>query len=188
MHRLKKLGLLLPIACLWLFASQAFATTVVQMNLDQLTERSATIVRGVVRDITQTTVRGGGGELPALQYTVEVSEIFKGEVSSAKDVRVVEFKILGNLDNMKAGKVLPSFPVMQKGKEYLLFISPNGPIGLTTTMGLSQGCFNFVNSHSVVNGFNNSGLFKGMDVQDVPGSGAVSYAIVADLIRAKLGS
>ncbi len=188
MRRLMHLSLLLPMAFLGLFASHAFATTVVQMNLDQLTERSATIVRGTVVDIEQTTVRGGGGDLPALQYTVAVSEVFKGEVSSQKEVQIVRFKMLGNLENMKAGKVLPSFPVIQSGKEYLLFISPSGPIGLTTTMGLAQGCFNFVNTESVINGFNNSGLFQGMDVQGVPDSGAASYAIVASLIRAKLGS
>lgn len=182
-----RLVLLLLMAFSGLFATKVLATTVVQMNLDQLTERSATIVRGTVLDIKQVTVRGGGGDLPALHYTVAVSEVFKGEVASAKEVQIVEFKMLGNLEGMKEGKVLPSFPVIQTGKEYLLFISPNGPIGLTTTMGLSQGCFNFVNS-SVINGFNNAGLFQGMNVQGMPESGAVSYEIVAGLIRAKLGS
>jgi hypothetical protein len=187
MPRLKRMILLLTAAIVWLFSAQASATTVLQMNLDQLTDRAATIVRGTVRDIRQTTVRGGGGELPALHYTVEVSEVFKGEVGTAKDVQIVEFKMLGNLADMKAGKVPAGFPVIQTDKEYLLFISPSGAIGLTTTMGLGQGCFNYVNGN-VINGFNNAGLFKDMNAAGVPESGPVEYAIVASLIRAKLGS
>ena len=40
----------------------------------------------------------------------------------------------------------------------------------------------------VVNGFNNVGLFKGMDAASMPGSGPVAYTDVATMIHAELGT
>ena len=172
------------------FVTQAWATSVLQMNLDQLTEKATAIYRGTVIEARQTTVQGGGGDLPAVHYRVEVTEVFKGDVPTVmEDVPIAEFKILGNAKAIAEGRVMEGFPLIQSGKEYLLFISQAGPIGLTSTMGLAQGCFAFVRSggeEMVVNGFNNMDLFKGMDTS-MPANGPVGYSDVAAMIYAKLG-
>ena len=172
------------------FVTQAWTTWVLQMNLDQLTEKAATIYRGTVIEARQATVQGGGGDLPAVHYRVEVTEMFKGDAPTVNgDVQIAEFKILGNAKAIAEGRLMEGFPLIQSGKEYLLFISQVGPIGLTSTMGLAQGCFALVRSgdeEMVVNGFNNMDLFKGMD-PSMPASGPVAYSDVAAMIHAKLG-
>ena len=168
----------------------AFATTVLQMNLNQLTANAAGIYRGTVLDIQQTTIQAGGGTLPALHYRVKVSEVFKGQVPTIKDVQIAEFKILGNVKDMNQGRALPGFPVMQSGQEYLFFVAETGPIGLTQLMGLGQGCFTFSKAGAdemVVNAFDNHGLFAGM-AGSMPASGPVAYSEVSALIRAQLGN
>lgn len=165
------------------FAS-AQATTVLQMNLDQLTEGAQTIVRGTVIDVQDTIVDAAGGQLPALRYRVDVSEVLKGDVPTVKDVQLLEFMMI---DKPKA--VLPGFPVLNAGVEYLLFVAPAGPIGLTSTMGLTQGYFSFVKSSEtemIVNGAGNVGLFSDMGTASASSRGPVAYADVARLIRAQL--
>ena len=190
--RLSKLiRMLLPLAFMLGLSSQLFATTVLQMNLDQLTVNSESVYRGTIVSMEQITVEGGGGELPALHYKVRVTEVLKGDVPTIKGEQMAEFRILGNVKAMNAGRVLPAFPVIQSGTEYLLFVSPAGPIGLTSTMGLGQGCFNFTRQgdiEMVVNAFDNVGLFKGMDAASMPASGPAEYAQVADMVRAAAGN
>ena len=172
-----------------LFAAPALATSVLQMNLNQLTANAQSIYRGTVLDVRPTTVMAGGAELSALHYRVQVSEVFKGQVAEVKDTRIAEFRILGNVKDMNAGRALSGFPVMQTGEEYLLFVAPAGPTGLTQTMGLAQGCFTFTRDagdEMVVNGFDNQGLFKGMAGMSQAG-GPVAYNEVSALIRAQLG-
>ena len=186
--RKPKTGLFLVVALL--LAPQAFTTSVLQMNLNQLTANADSVFRGTVVELNETTVQDGLGEQPALHYKVRVDELFKGSVTTVMGVRIAEFRVLGNAKQMNAGRVLPGFPVMKVGEEYLLFVAPAGPVGLTQMMGLAQGCFTF-SGHSgtetVVNGFDNVGLFKDM-AGSYAASGPVAYSNVAHLIRAKLGN
>ena len=182
--RLSTVSLALALAT---FASAPLqATTVLQMNLDQLTDGAQTIVRGAVVEVKETTVQAGGGQLPALRYRVEVSEVFKGDVPVVKEIQMLEFMMMG-----KTKAALPGLPVLSAGNEYLLFVAPAGPVGLTSTMGLSQGYFSFVKStdaEMIVNGADNVGLFRDMDSAALPSKGPVAYSDVARLIRAQLNN
>ena len=109
--RLSKLmRMLLPLAFMLGLSSQLFATTVLQMNLDQLTVNSESVYRGTIVSMEQITVEGGGGELPALHYKVRVTDVLKGDVPTIKGEQMAEFRILGNVKAMNAGRVLPAFP------------------------------------------------------------------------------
>jgi hypothetical protein len=129
------------LAILLAFA-QASATSILQMNLAQLTERSDLIVRGSIVEVRELRVTVGGGDLPALHYRVEVDETFKGKVRDVKGVPIAEFKVLGSLKKLAAGKpIIAGWPELRVGREYLLFVAAPGSSGLTVTTGIGQGCF-----------------------------------------------
>ena len=129
------------LAILLAFA-QASATSILQMNLAQLTERSELIVRGTIVEVRELRVTVGGGDLPALHYRVEVDETFKGKVRDVKGVPIAEFKVLGSLKKLAAGEpIIAGWPELRVGREYLLFVAAPGPSGLTVTTGIGQGCF-----------------------------------------------
>ena len=183
--------ILLALALRLLLATDAGATSVLQLNLAQLTERADLIVRGTVVEASETRVAVGGGEVAALHYKVEIDEMFKGKISNLKGVPIAEFKMLGTLKKLDAGEpVIPGWPELRVGEEYLLFVAPAGPAGLTVTMGIGQGCFAISTSaqeETAVNGFDNVGLFEGMAARGLPRSGPLAYRDLADRIRVQLG-
>ena len=132
----------------------------------------------------------GGGELPAVTYRLAVSESFKGDFEEVKGERFTNVTMVGTLKQVLSGKhPITDFPVLQEGTEYLLFIAPAGPSGMTATMGLAQGCFH-VNSADggrvAMNLVNNTGLFSGMNTGLADGQ-AVPYSELADMIRGIVG-
>ncbi len=189
MRLLKTSSFLGSVVCIFACLMPVHATTVLQMNLNQMSQGAATIVRGTVIEVSQTSVQAGGGQLPAISVRVRVSDTLKGQVDTVKDVQFTEFMMIGKLKDYSANAaVYDGFPVLRQGREYLLFIGANGPVGLTTTMGLGQGCFHIVASSSgdmAVNEFNNNGLFKGMDM--AAANGPVSYDTLVSLIQSNLG-
>ena len=52
---------LMALASMLLFTPVAWGTTVMEMNLAALTERSEKIFRGTVLDVSETSVQAGGG-------------------------------------------------------------------------------------------------------------------------------
>ena len=189
MRLLKTSGFLGSLVCMLAFLIPAHATSVLQMNLNQMTEGAATIVRGTVIEVSQTSVQAGGGQIPAIRVKVRASDTLKGQLETVKDVQFAEFMMIGKLKDYNANAaVYDGFPVLRQGQEYLLFIGASGPVGLTTTMGLGQGCFHIIASNSgdmAVNEFNNIGLFKGMDMAQA--QGPVSYDALVSLIQSNLG-
>ncbi len=175
-----------------LSAPSATAITVAQLNLEQMVSRSARVFAGRVLDISERRIPFGGGELPAVTYRFEVSESFKGEFEKVEDQMFTEVSMLGTLKNVAgAPHPLGDFPVLQKDREYLLIVAPVGPTGLTTTIGLGQGCFNLTKqgtSKVALNEANNVGLFNGMrsSVRTQDGM-AISYATLASMIRTIAG-
>lgn len=170
---------------------QGHATSVIQMNLEQLTVKSHQIFRGTVLDIAETTVEAGGGPLPAVTYTVRVDEPFQGEFETVKGVPVAQFTTLGTKKQHLSGQIpIAGLPNLQIGGDYLLMVAPAGPVGLTTTMGLGQGLFTIAGrpgEETAVNGFGNKGLFDGMTASGIAAaSGDLSYAALATLINSIL--
>ena len=173
-----------------LYAPPLSAANVAQMNLEQLVQHSERVFVGTVLSVSERRVEVGGGQVPAVTYRLQVDEAFKGEFTEIKGQRFTEVSMLGSL-KIVAGARHPirNFPVLREGREYLLLVAPAGPIGLTSTMGLGQGCFNL--SHKgrekvALNEANNHGLFSGMNVA-LPSGKAVPYAALADLIRTIVG-
>jgi len=182
---------LLVLVAALLLAPQLWATTVLEMNLAVLTERADKVFRGTVLDVSEISVQAGGGTLSAIKYTLRVDESFKGNYTTFKGQRTVEVKMLGSLKQYHSGRApIPGFPVLRIGGDYLLMVAPEGPVGLTTTMGLGQGAFSVYsdpNTREVMalNGFNNASLFKGMG-GGLPASGPVAYDTIVGHIQSEL--
>ncbi|MFQ5766462.1 MAG: hypothetical protein ACE5ID_00530 [Acidobacteriota bacterium] len=176
------------------------ATTLLQMNLQDLCERSGRIFRGTVLSITQGSVQAGGGALPTLTYRFSVEETFLGTFTSSKGRQLAEMTTIGKIPSRQEGAlrrlpVLPELPRMKVGQSYLLFVTAPSDAGLSVSVGLGQGCFHLEGSAAgrleARNEFNNMGLFNGMTssaaLQAPPAGGAVPYSVLAGEIRALVG-
>lgn len=159
------------------------AATVKKMGLGEMCDRAGSIFRGTVVSASPGTVEVGGGTLRTVDYVIEVTEAFKGSFQSKDDRSFTTIRMLsgikgGSLDDgavMRFSK-LPDLPELEVGGDYLLLASTPGPSGLSTTVGLGQGCFN-VTKEQAVNELNNLGLYDG----------PVAYDVIANDIRAALG-
>jgi len=189
-----------------LASAPALATTVMQFNLAEMTDRADRIFRGRILSATEGTVDVGGGQLPIVTYRVQVDEAFLGDVTTVKGVRIAEIRMLGKVASIRHGNLrrvspLPEMPQLRVGQTYLLFATRPSAIGLSTTVGLGQGFFaiSSVGKDEVaLNGANNSGLFRGMDAgapaaraartAAAPDSGAVAYVELASRVRALVAS
>ncbi len=185
---------LLLLGCAVLHAPLLGSIDVLHMNLQDLSLRADKIFRGTVLSVAQGTVTAGGGEIPTVTYRVRVNEALKGTFETVKeDIRIVDVQMVGRLkepppveSTLKAFPILPELPQLKVGKEYLLLTTTPSVIGLSTTVGLGQGCFKVFSLNKTelaVNEFNNAGLFKDMDVTGFPPRGPVSYTQLAELIR-----
>ncbi len=179
----------------------AHATSVMQMNLAQLCDRAGQIFSGTVIEIKPDTVQAGGGDMPVLRYRIRVDESFKGTFAEEKGVAYADITMIGTIDQTKAG-TKSLLPTLQEGKQYLLMVAPNGPAGITSTVGLIQGTFSLSDDKIplAVNGADNVGLFSGMNISNnnsTPNSvqinsvssisnhqrGPIPYNTLAELIR-----
>jgi hypothetical protein len=207
MQNFGKRLLLLGIVCL---SCAALATTLVQMNLQQLTGNAEKVFRGRVLSIDSGSVAAGGAQLPTVTYKILVEESFKGEFAEIKEHRVAEIMMISNKTMARKGNYqrfspLMHMPKLEIGQTYLLFTTQASKIGLSTTVGLGQGAFAIAGkpgTETAVNEFNNVGLFRGMQapasVQSVTaartaaapstlGHGPVAYSALAAQIRAIVG-
>ena len=153
-----------------LIATPALATSVLHMNLDGLCDRADKIFRGVVVDIDKGTLTAGGGELPTVTYTLEVTEDFVGNITEVKGKKITTITMVGtpaslqtpdeDANGVRRFSTLPSPPDLQVGADYLLLTTPESAIGLSTTVGLGQGCFS-IDGEKASNLFDNEGLYDG---------------------------
>lgn len=180
---------LAALAAIYLVARDAGATTVRQVNLAEMSRRAEKIFRGRILDVVQVTVRGGGGEFPALSYRIAVTEPYKG-LPASPEPTIIEIRTLGSLKQYHAGRPpIPGFPLFSIEREYLLFLGPTSRLGLTTTVGLGQGAFVVYQDPSkrevARNAVDNRGLFRGMG--DPPAvEGPLSYAALVHALRAQI--
>ncbi|MEM6818548.1 MAG: hypothetical protein AAF578_07125 [Pseudomonadota bacterium] len=190
MRALRRIATVVAIAFGAFGASALQATTVAQMNLEQMVNNSDRVFVGTVLDVTESRKQIGGGELPAVTYRIKVSESFKGDFSEIKGEFYTEVTTLGTLKNIAEGHhPITDFPMLQVGEEYLLMVAPVGPIGLTATMGLGQGCFTITGDESdkvALNGAGNVGLFAGMQV-GVADGGPISWGTLSSMITDIVG-
>ena len=195
MHRRKLLSCLLAGLTLALIWAPVQAATVLQLNLEQLVERSARIFRGTVLSVEEGTVQAGGGELPTVTYRLRVDEAFKGTYQQVKGMQVAEITMLGKPKQSQSGsrRSLPLFdlPKLQVGQDYLLLTTAPSAIGLSTTVGLGQGAFRVTGKPGqevAINENHNLGLLIGMQQGLTPetepsSTGPVPYGELAALIQ-----
>jgi hypothetical protein len=185
----KRKSYLLFAASLLILTAQVHGTTMLQLDLGELTARADKIFRGTVIDVEQSTVQAGGGELPAVTYRFRVDELFKGEATQVKgEEAMIEIRMVGSIkdaetqgDNVRLN-AFRDVPKLTMGGDYLLFSTPESAIGLSVTVGLGQGAFKVFSQNKedfAVNEFDNMGL--GLD-----SSGAVKYTDLAAAIQGLL--
>ncbi len=173
-----------------LIGTQLSATTVLQMDLGELTQRADRIFRGTVIDIIPGTADAAGGTVPMTTYRLQVEESFKGDVDQVKgDQAMIEIRMVGSVKGSAVEgdyvrfDLFKDVPRLRMGSDYLLFTSRPGPSGLSTTIGLGQGAFSVFTIEKqdfVVNQFNNGGL--GLDQ-----TGPIAYSDIAAKILTLLG-
>ena len=166
------------------------ASTVRQFNLDEMTTNADKIFRGTVTKVETGTVEAGGGVLPTVTYTLRVNDTLKGDTSSENEKlgNVVKVTMLGTLKGAPAKngiRFVGGFksPVLERGKEYLLFTTPQSALGLSMTVGVGQGLFRFVYDNQVINDAKNAGLFRDMEHSEMPERGAIPYSLLSQRIR-----
>ncbi|MDJ0835278.1 MAG: hypothetical protein QNK37_02115 [Acidobacteriota bacterium] len=174
------------------------AGNVMQMNLDQLTNRSAKIFRGTVLDMKTGSLEIGGGTLPTVTYVVQVTDGLKGTYQTVKNMQVAEITMIGTVkkeerrsgDNLHIS-ILPKMPELQVGSEYLLFCTQPSSAGLCTTVGLGQGSFRIVTKNKVdtpLNEIDNLGLFRDMPQRSAHSDpSSITYTDLANEIRNIIG-
>jgi hypothetical protein len=181
-------------------AAPLAATTVMQFNLAEMVERADLIYRGQVLSATEGTVAIGGGQLNVVTYRIEVDELFRGAVVETKGIRIAQLKMLGKQPSVRRGDLLfvsplPAMPVLTAGRDYVVFATRPSAVGLSSTVGLGQGCFSIYQNgkdETAVNEINNSGLFRGMAARAAsaaPASseGPLPYTDLAAQIRTLVG-
>lgn len=202
MYRIKSRAALMAAAVLAVSLPLS-AATVVQLNLEQMVDRSDKIFRGTVLDAREGTVDAGGGKLPVVTYRIRVDDEIKGTFQEVKGVRIAEVRMLGKLKpaaasaGVRAVSPLSELPRLQVGQDYLLLLTPESAIGLSNTVGLGQGRFELKGKPGqevAVNENQNRGLFRGMGTSgpgggvDSPGGeGPLPYSALANLIRNIVG-
>jgi hypothetical protein len=146
---------------------QADATTVKHFDLGKMTSSAARVFRGTVTDVRPGTVKVGGGELATTIYRIRVTESFKGDFATFKNITYADVEMIGNIKAESASGKLQHFsvfrdmPKLQRGKEYLLFLTRESSVALSSPVGLAQGCFDIdtaVPSQPTANRMNNVGL------------------------------
>lgn len=179
----------LPLLLVLGIVSVADATTVKKMDLSEICDSADRIFRGRVLGIEAGTVEAGGAELPTVTYRIEVTEAMRGAFTRTQDGKaLVEITTLGVGRTKVLGAVtrfpkLPELPVLTQGREYLLFVTPESPLGLSTTVGLGQGRFGMYagpDGEMAVNEIGNVDLSPTID-------GPVRYKKLTNEIRALIG-
>jgi len=171
------------------------ATTVLPLDLVDLSSRAASIAAGIVLSAEPGSVQVGGATLPTVTYEILVEEGFKGTFVTKGDQSVLAITTIGDLkgDAAASGSVrkltsIPGLPQLKVGSQYLLFTTAPSAIGLSTTVGLGTGCFEIHGDGDkalVVNELDNAGVFQGLP--GLPVSGPVTYGVLAQELRNILG-
>ncbi len=165
----------------------ANATTVKHFDLPRMTASAERVFRGTVTDVRQGTVKVGGGELPTTIYRIRVTETFKGEFATFKDITYTDVEMIGSIKGgaesgaVRHFSVFRDIPRLERGRDYLLFLTAESSIALSSPVGLAQGCFEIdtaLPSQPTANRMNNAGL-----AADIP-KGPLPYARLAERVRA----
>ena len=179
------------IAAAFVSAPRVEATTVKHVDLGHMAASAARVFRGTVTDVRPGTVKVGGGELATTVYRIRVTETFKGEFATFKDITYADVEMIGGIKVEPASNGVRHFsafrdmPRLERGRDYLLFLTAESSVALSSPVGLAQGCFDIdtsIPSQPTANRMNNAGLQAGIE------KGALPYAELAARVRAILAT
>jgi hypothetical protein len=165
---------------------RADATTVKHFDLPRMTASAARVFRGTVTDVRPGTVSVGGGQLATTVYRIRVTETFKGEFATLKDVTYADVEMIGSIkpDSQGSGarhfSVFRDMPRLERGRDYLLFLTAESSVALSSPVGLAQGCFEIdtsIPSQPTANRMNNAGLMADA------AKGPLPYTALAERVR-----
>lgn len=153
-----------------------------KLTLDGLSAKADRIFRGTVTGITYGEVQAGGGRLPTVTYRLQVKEALAGKPGYGliSLTMLAERKSPVQHGNARREKLL-ELPELKEGQEYLLFTTRPSQVGLSSFVGLAQGCFAISargDKEFALNGVNNAGL-------GLAAAGPVEYQELATKIRAR---
>jgi len=173
------------------------AVQVQQITIQELVESAGTIVSGRVVEIREGR-HPDYPNVPVTYVTLEVEDVFKDDgakVRRSSGHRLVTFMQFGGLRALRVHDV----PGYREGEEIVLFLYPESQYGFTSPVGGLQGKFAVQLDHRtgrrmVVNGLDNSNLFRGLDAEQMQLSstekkiarterGSVDYDAFASLVR-----
>jgi hypothetical protein len=174
------------LAAMFAAAPPARATSVKHFDLDRMTASAARVFRGTVTDIRPGTVRIGGADLATTTYRLRVVESFKGTFATVKGVAYAEITMIGShkAEAARAGarhiSLFRDVPRLERGRDYLLFLTAESKVALSSPVGLAQGCFDIDTAsptQATANRTGNAGLAAGI-------KGPVPYDNLAARVRA----
>ena len=172
-------------------APRVEATTVKHVDLGHMAASAARVFRGTVTDVRPGTVKVGGGELATTVYRIRVTETFKGEFATFKDITYADVEMIGGIKAEPASNGVRHFsafrdmPRLERGRDYLLFLTAESSVALSSPVGLAHGCFDIdtsIPSQPTANRMNNAGLQAGIE------KGPLPYAELAARVRAILAT
>jgi len=111
---------------------RADATTVKQFDLPRMTSSAARVFRGTVTDVRAGTKKVGGGEIATTIYRIKVTEAFKGEFATFKNITYADVEMLGSIKAEKPVKGVQHFsifrdmPKLERGQDYLMTARAKG--------------------------------------------------------------
>jgi hypothetical protein len=170
---------------------RADATTVKHFDLGHMTSSAARVFRGTVTDVRPGTVKAGGGELATTIYRIRVTETFKGEFATFKNITYADVEMIGSIkaepevSGVRHFSIFRDMPRLERGRDYLLFLTAESSIALSSPVGLAQGLFEIdtsMPSQPTANRLNNAGL-----AADVA-KGPLPYAALAERVRSIVAS
>jgi hypothetical protein len=129
------------LSLLSLLAPPARAMTILPLDLPALTQQAGRIFVGRVERVESGHDAHG---LPVTWTTFAVEQTVKGP-----DGAHVTLKQLGASLGPADARVLPhpGLPRYQPGESVVLFVHPESALGLTSPVGLGQGCFRIRDDH-----------------------------------------
>jgi hypothetical protein len=164
----------------------ADATTVKHFDLGQMTSSAARVFRGTVTDVRPGMVKVGGGQLATTIYRIRVTEALKGDFATFKNITYADVEMIGGIkaesesNGVRHFAAFRDMPRLAPGQEYLLFLTAESSIALSSPVGLEQGLFEIntsAPSEPTANRLNNAGLAADL------ARGPVPYADLAARVR-----
>jgi hypothetical protein len=151
-----------------------------------MTSSAGRVFRGTVTDVRPGKINVGGGQLATTVYRIRVTEAFKGEFATFKDITYADVEMVGSIkaeadrNGVRHVSAFSDMPRLERGRDYMLFLTRESSIALSSPVGLAQGLFEIDTTtpgQPTANRLNNAGLVAGV------AKGPLAYDNLAERVR-----